>query len=57
MAEEPVVVSQDESSEPRLEDIQLREPKPTLPCMDPRVFHVEDYLHDLFVPGHVDEPV
>lgn len=48
MAEEPVVASRCEPSEPRLEDLLFEEPKPTLPRMDPPVFHVEDYLQDFF---------
>lgn len=57
MAKELVMASQGESSELRLEDIQFGELKPTLPCMNPPSFHVEDYLHDLFAQGPTDEPI
>lgn len=55
MVEEPALASYDEPYELRLEDLQFGEPKPTLPHMDLSVFHIEDYLHDLFALGPTND--
>lgn len=57
MVQEPIVASQGEPFEPRLEDLQFGKPEPTLPCLDPSVCRVEDHLQDLFALGPTDELV